>query len=156
MLYFKYENFRPFSHLFICESFARECTNSNINAGALHIIQIQRWSVVFHFYTTPLAYSVVSDFELWFEENSRCKLRCLIDNLKLRYNIYLYIYIWLCNVKACAIFSYYTKKRQAATKEQRTVEASKKALKSAEKKTKETLKEVATTTSIRKARKVYW
>lgn len=53
-------------------------------------------------------------------------------------------------------FSYYTKKRQAATKEQRTVEASKKALKSAEKKTKETLKEVATTTSIRKARKVYW
>ncbi|CAB4004618.1 nuclear export mediator factor NEMF isoform X1 [Paramuricea clavata] len=52
--------------------------------------------------------------------------------------------------------SYYTKKRQAATKEQRTVEASKKALKSAERKTKETLKEVATTTSIRKARKVYW
>ncbi|XP_028398631.1 nuclear export mediator factor Nemf-like [Dendronephthya gigantea] len=51
---------------------------------------------------------------------------------------------------------FYTKKRQAATKEQRTVEASKKALKSAEKKTKETLKEVATTTSIRKARKVYW
>ena len=53
-------------------------------------------------------------------------------------------------------FRFYTKKRQAATKEQRTVEASKKALKSAERKTKETLKEVATTTSIRKARKVYW
>jgi len=36
------------------------------------------------------------------------------------------------------------------------VESQKKALKSAEKKTKQTLKEVQTSTSIQKARKVFW
>ena len=41
-------------------------------------------------------------------------------------------------------------------KTQRTVEAAENAFKSAEKKTKQTLKEVQTVTSIQKARKVYW
>ncbi|CAG5114692.1 unnamed protein product, partial [Candidula unifasciata] len=51
---------------------------------------------------------------------------------------------------------YFDKKRQAAKKQQKTVEASKKALKSAEKKTKQTLKEVATAASINKTRKTFW
>ncbi|XP_016305355.1 ribosome quality control complex subunit NEMF [Sinocyclocheilus anshuiensis] len=51
---------------------------------------------------------------------------------------------------------YYDSKRNAAKKEQKTVEAAQKAFKSAEKKTKQTLKEVQTVTSIQKARKVYW
>ncbi|KAH0501827.1 Nuclear export mediator factor Nemf [Microtus ochrogaster] len=51
---------------------------------------------------------------------------------------------------------YYDHKRYAAKKTQRTVEAAEKAFKSAEKKTKQTLKEVQTVTSIQKARKVYW
>uniref|UniRef100_A0A8C2JSY9 Ribosome quality control complex subunit NEMF n=1 Tax=Cyprinus carpio TaxID=7962 RepID=A0A8C2JSY9_CYPCA len=51
---------------------------------------------------------------------------------------------------------YYDSKRSAAKKEQKTVEAAQKAFKSAEKKTKQTLKEVQTVTSIQKARKVYW
>ncbi|ROL51281.1 Nuclear export mediator factor Nemf [Anabarilius grahami] len=50
---------------------------------------------------------------------------------------------------------YYDSKRSAAKKEQKTVEAAQKAFKSAEKKTKQTLKEVQTVTSIQKARKVY-
>ncbi|KAH3859417.1 ribosome quality control complex subunit NEMF-like [Dreissena polymorpha] len=51
---------------------------------------------------------------------------------------------------------YFEKKKQAGVKEQKTVDASAKALKSAERKTKETLKEVATAASINKARKTYW
>uniref|UniRef100_H3B9L2 Ribosome quality control complex subunit NEMF n=1 Tax=Latimeria chalumnae TaxID=7897 RepID=H3B9L2_LATCH len=51
---------------------------------------------------------------------------------------------------------YYDHKRFAAKKEQKTVEAAEKAFKSAEKKTKQTLKEVQTVTTIQKARKVYW
>uniref|UniRef100_A0AAR2KKB8 Ribosome quality control complex subunit NEMF n=1 Tax=Pygocentrus nattereri TaxID=42514 RepID=A0AAR2KKB8_PYGNA len=51
---------------------------------------------------------------------------------------------------------YYDHKRSAAKKEQKTVEAAEKAFKSAEKKTKQTLKEVQTVTTIQKARKVYW
>ncbi|XP_054581295.1 ribosome quality control complex subunit NEMF isoform X5 [Eptesicus fuscus] len=51
---------------------------------------------------------------------------------------------------------YYDHKRYAAKKTQKTVEAAEKAFKSAEKKTKQTLKEVQTVTSIQKARKVYW
>lgn len=51
---------------------------------------------------------------------------------------------------------YYDSKRSAAKKEQKTVEAAQKAFKSAEKKTKQTLKDVQTVTSIQKARKVYW
>ncbi|XP_066528980.1 ribosome quality control complex subunit NEMF-like isoform X2 [Hoplias malabaricus] len=51
---------------------------------------------------------------------------------------------------------YYDHKRSAAKKEQKTVEAAEKAYKSAEKKTKQTLKEVHTVTTIQKARKVYW
>lgn len=47
-------------------------------------------------------------------------------------------------------------KRGASKKEQKTVEASSKALKSAERKTKQTLKEVQTVASINKARKTYW
>ncbi|XP_054710381.1 ribosome quality control complex subunit NEMF-like [Uloborus diversus] len=51
---------------------------------------------------------------------------------------------------------YYDMKRAHAKKEQKTLESSEKAFKSAEKKTKQTLKEVAVTTSITKARKVMW
>ncbi|CAD7084188.1 unnamed protein product [Hermetia illucens] len=51
---------------------------------------------------------------------------------------------------------YYDQKRNAAKKEQRTIDASEKALKSAEKKTQQTLKEVRTISTISKARKVYW
>ncbi|XP_048830455.1 ribosome quality control complex subunit NEMF-like [Brienomyrus brachyistius] len=51
---------------------------------------------------------------------------------------------------------YYDHKRNAAKKEQKTVEAAEKAFKSAEKKTKQTLKEVQTVVTIQKARKIYW
>ncbi|KAL4238275.1 hypothetical protein ACF0H5_002987 [Mactra antiquata] len=51
---------------------------------------------------------------------------------------------------------YFEKKKQAAVKEQKTVDASTKAFKSAERKTKETLKEVATAASINKVRKTHW
>jgi len=51
---------------------------------------------------------------------------------------------------------YYSKKRLAKNKEQRTIDASEKAFKSAQKKTKETLKEVETIHTIQKSRKVYW
>ncbi|KAI5101931.1 hypothetical protein C0J45_7283 [Silurus meridionalis] len=51
---------------------------------------------------------------------------------------------------------YYDHKRNAAKKQQKTVEAAEKAFKSAEKKTKKTLKEVQTVTTIQKARKVFW
>ncbi|KAM9842428.1 ribosome quality control complex subunit NEMF [Aulostomus maculatus] len=51
---------------------------------------------------------------------------------------------------------YYDCKRSAAKKEQKTIEAADKAMKSAEKKTQQTLKEVQTVITIQKARKVYW
>lgn len=51
---------------------------------------------------------------------------------------------------------YYDQKRNAAKKEQRTIESSVKALKSAERKTQQTLKEVRTISNISKARKVFW
>ncbi|KAL3872530.1 hypothetical protein ACJMK2_035753 [Sinanodonta woodiana] len=51
---------------------------------------------------------------------------------------------------------YFEKKKQASHKEQKTIDASAKALKSAERKTIEALKEVATAVSINKARKTYW
>lgn len=51
---------------------------------------------------------------------------------------------------------YYNQKRSAAKKQQKTIESQDKALKSAEKKTKQTLKEVQTIHSINKARKTYW
>ncbi|KAG7511034.1 hypothetical protein JOB18_038635 [Solea senegalensis] len=51
---------------------------------------------------------------------------------------------------------YYDYKRTAEKKEQKTIEAAGKAMKSAEKKTQQTLKEVQTVTTIQKARKVYW
>lgn len=51
---------------------------------------------------------------------------------------------------------YFDQKRQAAKKEQKTISASEKALQSAEKKTRQTLKEVAAITNINKARKVHW
>jgi hypothetical protein len=54
------------------------------------------------------------------------------------------------------LFSFYDQKRFAAKKEQKTLEASGKALKAAEKKTRQTLKEVAVSTSIQKARKIFW
>lgn len=53
-------------------------------------------------------------------------------------------------------FRYYDKKRSAAKKEQKTVESQGKALKSAEKRTKQALKEVQAISTIAKARKVYW
>lgn len=51
---------------------------------------------------------------------------------------------------------YYDQKRTAAKKQQKTIESQIKALKSAERKTKQTLKDVQTITNINKARKVYW
>lgn len=51
---------------------------------------------------------------------------------------------------------YYDKKKNAAKKEKKTIESQGKALKSAERKTKQTLKEVKAITSINKARKFYW
>lgn len=51
---------------------------------------------------------------------------------------------------------YYDQKRLAAQKENRTIESSTKALKNAEKRTMETLKEVRTISNISKARKVFW
>ncbi|KAL1397754.1 hypothetical protein pipiens_009510 [Culex pipiens pipiens] len=51
---------------------------------------------------------------------------------------------------------YYDQRRFAARKEQKTIESSSKALKNAEKKTLQTLKDVRTQTTISKARKVYW
>ncbi|KAJ8723666.1 hypothetical protein PYW07_007646 [Mythimna separata] len=51
---------------------------------------------------------------------------------------------------------YYDQKRNAAKKQQKTLESAGKALKSAERKTKQTLKEAHTVSSIIKARKTYW
>lgn len=51
---------------------------------------------------------------------------------------------------------YYDQKRHAAGKQQKTIESSAKAYKSAEKKTREALKQVALTTNIAKARKAFW
>ncbi|KAK7790282.1 hypothetical protein R5R35_003862 [Gryllus longicercus] len=51
---------------------------------------------------------------------------------------------------------YYDQKRSAAKKQQKTIDAQTKAFKSAEKKTKQTLKEVQAITHINKARKVFW
>lgn len=51
---------------------------------------------------------------------------------------------------------YYDQKRTAAKKEQKTIDASQKALKSAERKTQQTLKDVRMISTISKARKVYW
>ncbi|XP_034241273.1 nuclear export mediator factor NEMF homolog [Thrips palmi] len=52
--------------------------------------------------------------------------------------------------------SYYDQKRSAAKKHQKTIESQEKAFKSAEKKTKQTLKEVQVLTNISKARKTFW
>lgn len=54
------------------------------------------------------------------------------------------------------ICRYYDQKRNAAKKQQKTIESQVKALKSAERKTLQTLKEVHTITNINKARKTYW
>lgn len=51
---------------------------------------------------------------------------------------------------------YYDQKRSAAKKQQKTIESQVKALKSAERKTLQTLKEVQIITNINKARKTYW
>ncbi|XP_039283383.1 nuclear export mediator factor NEMF homolog isoform X3 [Nilaparvata lugens] len=51
---------------------------------------------------------------------------------------------------------FYDQKKMAAKKQQKTIESQGKALKSAEKKTKQTLKEVQAITNINKARKVFW
>jgi len=51
---------------------------------------------------------------------------------------------------------YFDQKKQAATKERKTVESGSVAMKSAEKKTKQALKEMAAISSINKARKVFW
>ncbi|XP_057335309.1 ribosome quality control complex subunit NEMF homolog [Microplitis mediator] len=51
---------------------------------------------------------------------------------------------------------YFDQKRSAAKKHQKTIESQGKALKSAERKTKQTLKEVQAIHTINKARKVYW
>jgi len=51
---------------------------------------------------------------------------------------------------------YFDQKKQASTKERKTLESGSVAMKSAEKKTKQALKEMAAISSINKARKVYW
>jgi len=51
---------------------------------------------------------------------------------------------------------FYVQKKSAAAKEQKTLDSHSVAMKSAEKKTKQTLKEVAAMTNINKARKTYW
>ncbi|CAH2983554.1 unnamed protein product [Chilo suppressalis] len=51
---------------------------------------------------------------------------------------------------------YYDQKRNAAKKQQKTLESADKALKSAERKTKQTLKEASAISSITKARRTYW
>ncbi|XP_071795031.1 ribosome quality control complex subunit NEMF-like [Asterias amurensis] len=51
---------------------------------------------------------------------------------------------------------FYIQKKFSKKKEQRTVDASQKAIKSAERKTKQALKDVATVASINKTRKTYW
>ena len=51
---------------------------------------------------------------------------------------------------------YYDKKKSAALKEQKTLQAHSGAIKSAEKKTKATLRDVAVSANISKARKTYW
>ena len=51
---------------------------------------------------------------------------------------------------------YFDERRNASKKEQKTLESSNKAFKSAERKARETLKESATIATIRKARKVLW
>jgi len=51
---------------------------------------------------------------------------------------------------------YFDEKKNASKKEQKTIESSHKAFKSAEKKAKQTLKDVATIAQIRKARKILW
>ncbi|XP_038077635.1 nuclear export mediator factor Nemf-like [Patiria miniata] len=51
---------------------------------------------------------------------------------------------------------FYEQKKFSKKKEQRTVDASEKAIKSAERKTKQALKDVATVASINKTRKTYW
>ncbi|XP_014674957.1 PREDICTED: nuclear export mediator factor NEMF-like [Priapulus caudatus] len=51
---------------------------------------------------------------------------------------------------------YYDQRRTAKQKEQKTIESSEKAVKSATKKTKQMLKDVAMVASINKARKTYW
>ncbi|XP_073943485.1 ribosome quality control complex subunit NEMF homolog [Choristoneura fumiferana] len=51
---------------------------------------------------------------------------------------------------------YYDLKRNAAKKQQKTLESADKALKSAERRTKQTLKEAQTISSISKARRTYW
>ena len=53
-------------------------------------------------------------------------------------------------------FRYFELKKHASVKEQKTVDAVGKALKSAEKKTKQTLKDVQTVATINKARRTYW
>ncbi|KJE93248.1 serologically defined colon cancer antigen 1 [Capsaspora owczarzaki ATCC 30864] len=52
--------------------------------------------------------------------------------------------------------SYFSRKKQAAAKEQRTIDASSKALKSAERQTKQQLKQVAVKATVNKVRKVLW
>ncbi|MEQ2187417.1 hypothetical protein GOODEAATRI_004519 [Goodea atripinnis] len=69
---------------------------------------------------------------------------CAIKELKLQTN------------HITMLLKYYDHKRNAEKKEQKTIEAAGKAMKSAEKKTQQTLKEVQTVTTIQKARKVYW
>lgn len=51
---------------------------------------------------------------------------------------------------------YYDNKRMAAQKQQRTIESSNKAMKSAERKTQQSLKEMRKISTITKARKVFW
>uniref|UniRef100_A0A8C4PK77 Ribosome quality control complex subunit NEMF n=1 Tax=Equus asinus asinus TaxID=83772 RepID=A0A8C4PK77_EQUAS len=79
-----------------------------------------------------------------------------IKELKLQTNHVTMLLRFYLKLREIYLSRYYDHKRYAAKKTQKTVEAAEKAFKSAEKKTKQTLKEVQTVTSIQKARKVYW
>lgn len=53
-------------------------------------------------------------------------------------------------------FRYYGSKKQSAIKEKKTIDSSSTVLKMAEKKTKQTLKDMQVVASINKVRKTYW
>lgn len=57
---------------------------------------------------------------------------------------------------AIFIFRYYGSKKQSAIKEKKTIDSSSTVLKMAEKKTKQTLKDMQVVASINKVRKTYW
>lgn len=66
--------------------------------------------------------------------------------LKVKFNFF-------CNYDTCR---YYGSKKQSAVKEKKTIDSSSSVLKIAERKTKQTLKDMQVVASINKVRKTYW